>query len=102
MSDSDCSSEQVACAAIGPGCTLGLVIQVSNGLFDTDIDVVFLHRASCDIMSKYEEMVEILLMLQVFFAEDPEIECLFYGSPSRSETSLLFCSDPFCLWRESV
>ena len=46
----------------------------------------------------YEDMVEILLMLQVFLAEDPEIEYLFCGAPSGSETCLLFCNDRFCLW----
>ena len=38
----------------------------------------------------------------VFLAEDPEIEYLFCGAPSGSETGLLFCSDLFCLWLESV
>ena len=33
-----------------------------------------------------EDMVETLLMLQVFLAEDPEIEYLFCGAPSGSET----------------
>ena len=41
-------------------------------------------------------------MLQVFLAEDPEIEYLFCGVPSGSETCLLFCNDIFCLWLESV
>ena len=41
-------------------------------------------------------------MLQVFLAEDPEIEHLLCGAPSRSETSLLFCNDLFSLWLESV
>ena len=41
-------------------------------------------------------------MLQVFLAEDPDIEYLFCGAPSGSETCLLFCSDLFCLWLESV
>ena len=36
----------------------------------------------------YEDIVEILLMLQVFLAEDPEIEHLFCGAPS-SETCLI-------------
>ena len=39
-----------------------------------------------DLFEVYEDMVEILLMLQVFLAEDPEIEYLFYGAPSGSET----------------
>ena len=42
-------------------------------------------------------MAEILRTLQVFHAEDPEIDYLFCGAPSGSETSLLFC-----LWLESV
>ena len=50
----------------------------------------------------YEDMVEFLLMLQVFLAEDPEIEYLFCGAPFGSETCLLFCNDLFCLWPESV
>ena len=50
----------------------------------------------------YEDMIEILLMLQVFLAEDPETEYLFCGAPSPSETCLLFCTDLFCLWLESV
>ena len=47
-------------------------------------------------------MVEILLMLQVFFTEDPETEYLFCGAHSGSEICLLFCNDLFCLWLESV
>ena len=50
----------------------------------------------------YEDMVEILLMPQVFLADDPEIEYLFCGAPSGSETCLLFCNDLFCLCLESV
>ena len=47
-------------------------------------------------------MVEILLMLQVFIAEDPEIEYSFCGAPLGSSTRLLFCNGLFCLWLESV
>ena len=54
------------------------------------------------LLEVYEDMVEILLMLQVFLAEDPEIEYLFCGAPSSSETCLLFCNDLFCLWLMSV
>ena len=39
------------------------------------------------LLEVYEDMVEILLMLQVFLAEDPEIEYLFCGAPSGSETA---------------
>ena len=50
------------------------------------------------LLEVYEDKVEILLMLQVFLAQDPEIEYLFCGAPSGSETCLLFCNDLFCLW----
>ena len=54
------------------------------------------------LLEVYEDMVEILLMLQVFLAEDSEIEYLFCGAPSGSETCLLSCNNIFCLWLESV
>ena len=37
------------------------------------------------LLEVYEDMVEILLKLQVFLAEDPETEYLFCGAPSGSE-----------------
>ena len=55
-----------------------------------------------DFLEVYEDMAEIMLMLQVFLAEDPEAEYLFCGAPSGSETCLLLCNDLFCLWLESV
>ena len=54
------------------------------------------------LLEVYEDMVEILLMMQLFLAEDHEVEYLFCGAPSGSETCLLFCNDLFCLWLESV
>ena len=54
------------------------------------------------LLEVYEDMVEILLMLQVFLAENPEIEYLFCGAPSGSETCLHLCNDLFCLWLESL
>ena len=52
------------------------------------------------LLEVYEDMVKILLMLSVFLPEDPEIEYLFCGAPSRSESSLLFCNDLLSLWLE--
>ena len=54
------------------------------------------------LLDVYEEVIKILLMLQVFLAEDPEIEYLFCCAPSGSEICLLFCNYLFCLWLESV
>ena len=81
--------------------------------------LIVAHKASCHTQSNafliwdltvsvpdyclsffYEDMVEILLMLQVFLTEDPEIEYLFCGAPSGTE--ICFCNDLFCLWLESV
>ena len=53
------------------------------------------------LLEVYEDMVEILLMLQVFLAENPVIEYLFCGAPSGSETCLLFCNDLFCFLLKS-
>ena len=64
--------------------------------------LIVVHKALCRLLEVYEDMVGILLMLQVFLAEDPEIEYLFCGAPSSSETSLLFCNDLFSLCLESV
>ena len=64
--------------------------------------LIVAYKVSCHtpfkgLLEVYEDMVEILLMLQVFLAEDPEVEYLFCGVPSGSETCLLFCNDLFCL-----
>ena len=80
MSNSYCSSEPFSYAAIEQDCTLGLVIQIFNGSYDVGVDVVFPHSRSLGfvlypikgLLEVYEYMVEILLMLQVFLAEDPE------------------------------
>ena len=85
-------------------------MQIFNGSYAAGIDVVFPHSCPLGFVSYpvksllevCEDMVEVLLMLQVFLAEDPEIEYLFCGAPSGSETCLLLCNDLFCLWLESV
>ena len=67
--------------------------------------LIIAHKASCPdkgLLEVYEDMAEILLMLQAFLTEDPEIEYLFCGVPSGSETCLLFCNELFRLWLESV
>ena len=50
----------------------------------------------------YEDMVQILLMLQMFLTEDTEVEDLFSGTSSWSETSLFFSKNLLCLWFQSV
>ena len=53
------------------------------------------HKAACHILSKAfyeisEDMVQILLMLDVFFTQDSKVEDLFCGAPSSSEPRLFF------------
>ena len=82
MSDSCSSSGPVSSAAIEQDCTLGLVIQI-----DVGVDIVFPHGCPYGfvpypvkgLLEVYEDMVESLLMLQVFLVEDPEFEYLFCG-----------------------
>ena len=54
------------------------------------------------LLEIYENMVEVLLMLQVLLAEDPDIGYLLCGAPSSSETSLRFCNDLFSLWLKMI
>ena len=61
------------------------------------------------LLEVYEDMVEILLMLQVFLAENPEIEYLFGGAPFGSETACssansveLVSTHKICLYGEIV
>ena len=44
-----------------------------------------------------EDMVQILLVLEVLFTQDSEVEDLFCGASSRSEPSLFISNYFFCL-----
>ena len=74
MSDSNCYSEPVSYAAVEDG-TSGLVIEVFDDLDKVGADVVLLHGSpqSCmpnpvdGLLEVYEDMVEILLLLEIFF-----------------------------------
>ena len=60
------------------------------------------HRAACHTLSKafYEinkDMVQILLMLEVLFTQDSEVEDLFCGASYGSEPSLFFSNYFFSL-----
>ena len=49
----------------------------------------------------YEDMVEVLLVLEIFLTEDSWVEDLLCGAPSCSE-ACLFLSNDLCLWLQSV
>ena len=50
----------------------------------------------------YEDMVEVLLVLEIFLTEDSYVEDLLCVAPSCSEACLCFCNDLLCLWLQSV
>ena len=51
------------------------------------------------LLEVYEDMVEILLMLQVFLAEDPEIKYLFCGAlPALKAASSSAMISSACGW----
>ena len=50
----------------------------------------------------YEHVVDVSLVLGVFFAKDPQVEDLFNSASALAESCLLFGDDLVCLWSESV
>ena len=78
MSDSNCCSKPVSYAAVEKDCTSGLVIEVFDDLDKVCADVVLLHGCpqSCmqipvkGLLEVYEDMVEVLLVLEIFLTED--------------------------------
>ena len=77
-SDSNCCSEPVSYAAVEEDCTSGLVAEVFNDSDKVGADVVLLHGCpqSCipnpveGLLEDYEDMVEVLLVLEIFLTED--------------------------------
>ena len=78
MSDSNCCSEQISYAAVDENDTCGLVIEVFDDLDKVCADVVLLHGCpqSCmpnpvvSLLEVYEDMVEVLLVLEIFLTEN--------------------------------
>ena len=76
--DSSCSSEPVSYAAFAEDCSNGLVIEVFDDSDQVCADVVLLHGCpqSCmpnpveGLLEVYEDMVEVLLVLEIFLTED--------------------------------
>ena len=76
--DSNCCSEPVSYAAVEEDGTSGLVTEVFDDSDKVDVDVVLLHGCpqSCmpnpvEVLLKvYEDMVEVLLVLEIFLTEN--------------------------------
>ena len=73
-------------------------------------DVAILHGCphSCmpnpieGLLEVYEDMVEVLLVLEIFLTENAWVEGLPCGAPSCSEACLFFSDDLLRLWLQSV
>ena len=53
------------------------------------------------LLEVYEDMVEVLLVLEIFLTENAYVEDLLCGTPSCSEACLFF-GDDLLLWLQSV
>ena len=65
------------------------------------------HKAACQTLSQafflvYEDVVEVLLVLERFMIKGSEVENLLCGAPSCSEGCLLFSDDLLRLRLQSV
>ena len=54
------------------------------------------------LLEVYEDMVEFLLVLEIFLTEDSQVENLLCGAPSCSEACLFFGDDLLRLWLQSI
>ena len=54
------------------------------------------------LLEVYKDMVEVLLVLEIFLTENAWVEDLLCGTPSCSETCLFFGDDLLRLWLKSI
>ena len=54
------------------------------------------------LLEVYEDMVEVLLVLEIFLTENVSVEDLLCGTPACFEACLFFSDDLLCLWLQSV
>ena len=85
-------------------------MEVFDDLDKVSAEVVLLHGCpqSCmpspleGLLQVYEDVVEVLLVLEIFLTENAQVEDLLCGAPSCSEACLFFSNDLLCLWLQSV
>ena len=54
------------------------------------------------LLEVYKDMVEVLLVLEIFLTEDSSVEDLLCGAPSCSEACLFFSDDLLRLWLQFI
>ena len=61
------------------------------------------HAKPCrSLLEVYEDMVEVLLVLEIFLTQNAQVEDLLCGTPSCSEACLFFGDDLLRLWLQSL
>ena len=106
----NCCLEPVSYAAVEEDGTSGLVIEVFDDSDKAGADNVLFDGCpqSClpnlvkGLLEVYENMVEVLLVLEVFLTDDLLAEDLLCGAPSCSEACLFFSIDLLRLQLQSV
>ena len=101
-----CCPEPVSYAVVEEVCTSGLVTEDFDDSDKVGADVVFLHgcpqncipNSGDGLPEVYEDMVEVLLVLEIFLTENAYVEDLLCRVPSCSEACLFFSDDLLCLW----
>ena len=54
------------------------------------------------LLEVYEDMVNVLLVVEIFLTEDSQVEDLLCGAPSCSKACLFFSDELLRLWLQSV
>ena len=101
-------------AAVEEDGTSGLVIEIFNDLDKVCADVVLLHGCpqSCmpnpveGLLEVYEDIIEVLPVLEIFLTEDSQVEDLLCGTPSCSEpacsSAMIFSACGFNLYQYDI
>ena len=100
----------VSYTAVEKDCTSGLVTEVFDDSDKVCADVVLLHgcQQSCmpnpveRLLEVYEDMVEVLQVLEILIREVSWIKDLLCGAPLCSKACLFFSDDLLRLWLQSV
>ena len=105
LSYPNCDVEPFSNVSVEVNGTAGLVVEVSYDADGVNVDIVVVYccpecsmplSVEC-LLEVYKYMIEILLMLEISRALNPEVEYLFSCAAPCPESCLLFSYDFFCL-----
>ena len=98
MSHPNCGLEPFSNVPVEINGTAGLVVEVPYDADGVSVDIVVVYcRPECSmshsvecLLEVYKYMIEILLMLEISLAQNPEVEYLFSCAASCPKSCLLF------------